>query len=70
MRDVVVLGAGLHRYGVYPDTSYIDMGTTAIHSALKDAGCHWEGIDAVYCGTVRLSMSARPGDYQCRECLC
>jgi acetyl-CoA acetyltransferase len=58
MRSVVVLGAGLHRYGVFPEKSARDLGVTAIRQALADAGCRWEDIEAVYCGTVRLGMSA------------
>jgi hypothetical protein len=37
MRDVVVAGAGLHRYGVFPDKTSIDLGTVAIQRALDDA---------------------------------
>ena len=58
MREVVVLGAGLHRYGVFPEKSFVDLGVAAIQGALHDAGCQWEDIDAIYCGTVRLGMSA------------
>lgn len=57
MPEVVVLGAGLHRYGIFPDQPYEEMGTTAIRGALSDAGCSWSDIDAVYCGTARLGMS-------------
>src|SRR5262245_40810865 len=65
MRDVVVVGAGLHRYGVFPDKSATALGTVAIRRALADAGCEWTDIDAVYCGTVRLGMSA--GHTICRR---
>jgi len=65
MRDVVVVGAGLHRYGVFPDQSARALGTVAIRRALDDAGCQWTDIDAVYCGTVRLGMSA--GHNICRH---
>ncbi|WP_179137342.1 thiolase family protein [Candidatus Entotheonella palauensis] len=58
MREVVMAGAGLRRYGVFPDKNYVDMGVEAIRGALQDAGCEWPDIDAVYCGTVRLGMSA------------
>ncbi|MCZ6875506.1 MAG: thiolase family protein [bacterium] len=58
MREVVMIGAGLHRYGVFPERSYIDLGLQAIQEALRDAGCSWQEIEAVYCGTVRLGMSA------------
>ena len=65
MRDVVVVGAGLHRYGVFPDKNAVALGTVAIRRALDDAGCQWTDIDAVYCGTVRLGMSA--GHNICRH---
>ena len=65
MRDVVMVGAGLHRYGVFPEKNAIELGTVAIHRALDDAGCQWTDIEAVYCGTVRLGMSA--GHNICRH---
>lgn len=64
MGEVVVLGAGLHRYGVFPNKSFVELGVAAIRGALQDAGCQWEDIDAVYCGSVRLGMSA--GHHICR----
>lgn len=57
MRDVVVIGAGLHRYGIFPDKTTIDMGTEAISLALKDAGMVWKDIEAAYCGTVQPGVS-------------
>src|SRR5712692_4709252 len=58
MRDVVVVGAGLHRYSVFPDKNSLALGTVATRRALDNAGCQWTDIEAVYCGTVRLGMSA------------
>ena len=58
MRDVVVAGAGLYRYGVFPDKTSIALGTAAIQRALNSASCRWTDIEAVYCGTVRLGMFA------------
>ncbi len=57
MRDVVVIGAGLHRYGIFPEKTSIDMGTEAISLALRDAGMAWEDIEAAYCGTVQPHVS-------------
>jgi hypothetical protein len=65
MCDVVVAGAGLHRYSVFPDKTSIDLGTVAIQRALDDVGCQWTDIEAVYCGIVRLGMSA--GHKLCRH---
>lgn len=57
MREVVVIGAGLHRYGVFPEKTIIDIGTEAISNALKDAGMEWKDIEAAYCGTVQPIIS-------------
>jgi benzoylsuccinyl-CoA thiolase BbsB subunit len=58
MRDVVVIGAGLHRYGVFPDKSLSDLGTEAIRGALDDADMRWDDIEAAYCGTFRPGLLA------------
>jgi acetyl-CoA acetyltransferase len=57
MREVVVIGAGLHRYGVFPGKTIADLGTEAIGRALKDANMEWKDIEAAYCGTVQPGMS-------------
>ncbi|MBI4765710.1 MAG: thiolase family protein [Deltaproteobacteria bacterium] len=57
MREVVVVGAGLHRYGVFPEKSIIELGTEAINNALKDAHLEWEDIEAAYCGTSQPFLS-------------
>jgi acetyl-CoA acetyltransferase len=58
MRDVVVIGAGLHRYGVFRDKSLSDLGTEAIRGALDDANMRWDDIEAAYCGTFRPGLLA------------
>jgi acetyl-CoA acetyltransferase len=55
MRDVVMVGAGLHRYRVFPEKNAIELGAVAIQRALDDAGCQWTDIEAVYCGGL-ISM--------------
>ena len=57
MREVAVIGAGLHRYGVFPEKSIIEIGTDAIQNALTDASLGWKDIEAAYCGTVQPGMS-------------
>ena len=53
MREVVIIGAGMHRYGVFPEKSVVDMGTVAVKNALEDANISWEDIETVYCGTAQ-----------------
>jgi acetyl-CoA acetyltransferase len=57
MREVAVVGAGLHRYGVYPEKSIADMGAHAIENALMDANMKWEEIETAYCGTTQPGWS-------------
>jgi len=63
-REVVVLGAGLHQYGNFPDVSIPKMGTEAIRNALKDANMQWEDIQEAYCGSMGKSFMF-PGHQIC-----
>jgi acetyl-CoA acetyltransferase len=54
--DVYVVGGGLHRYQRPTETSYVELGLTAIRRALRDADVQWKDVDAVYTGTTRLGM--------------
>lgn len=65
MRDVVVVGAGLHRYGAFSDKSITALGTEAIQNALKDANMEWDDIEAAYCGTIQKGIST--GHRICNE---
>jgi L-lysine 2,3-aminomutase len=70
MREVVVIGAGLHRYGVFPEKSISAIGTEAIRNALEDANMSWEEIEVAYCGTSQPSMSTGHGACGwCRWCM-
>ncbi|MEW6186087.1 MAG: thiolase family protein [Thermodesulfobacteriota bacterium] len=57
MREVVILGAGLHRYGIFPEKTIGDLGTEAVRKALRDGGMQWKDIEAAYCGTVQPGIS-------------
>jgi acetyl-CoA acetyltransferase len=52
MRDVYVLGVGLHPFGRFGGKDVIEMGREAVVNALDDAGIKWRDIEAAYCGTV------------------
>lgn len=64
MREVVVIGAGMHRYGIFPHKSVEDLGTEAVRNALSDADMSWEDIETAYCGTSGRSGFA-PGHRIC-----
>ncbi len=52
MREVYVLGVGLHPFGRFGDKDVIEIGREAVTNALRDAGIPWERVGAAYCGTV------------------
>jgi len=56
MRNVVILGAVMKRFGKYPE-SIIDLGAECSLNALKDAGVEWKDIDAAYCSHVMMGVT-------------
>ncbi|MBM3119555.1 MAG: thiolase family protein [Chloroflexi bacterium] len=52
MREVIVAGMGITKWGVYPDMEWYEHGAKAILNALKDASMEWRDIQAAFCGSV------------------
>lgn len=52
MREVVVLGVGMHKFGRFPEKAYFDIGRVAVQNALKDANIGWQAVEATFCGNV------------------
>ncbi|MFH0914501.1 MAG: thiolase family protein [Chloroflexota bacterium] len=52
MREVVIIGVGMHPFGAFPEKSSAEMGAYAVRQALKDAGLEWKGIPAIYAGSM------------------
>jgi acetyl-CoA acetyltransferase len=52
MKNVAVLGVGMHPFGVWPDSSNADMALTAGIKALNDAGLTFPDIQAAYVGYI------------------
>ncbi|HXG65411.1 MAG TPA: thiolase family protein, partial [Blastocatellia bacterium] len=52
MREVYVLGVGLHPFGRFGEKDVIEIGREAVVAALADAGIPWKRVEAAYCGTV------------------
>ncbi|MFF7476943.1 thiolase family protein [Streptomyces sp. NPDC008092] len=55
---VYVVGAGWHRYQPLSETTYVELGLTAVRAALADAGIGWEDVDESFIGHGRLGMAA------------
>ena len=55
MRDVAVVGLGMHPWGKFPDKTVTGMMRVATEAALKDAGVRWRDIEAVASASSRFS---------------
>ncbi len=55
MRDVAVLGVGMHQWGKFADRSVTELCRVAVDAALADAGVSWRDIDAVAAASSRFS---------------
>ena len=55
MRDVAVLGVGMHPWGKFTDISVTELCRHAVVEALRDAGITWRDVDAVAAASSRFS---------------
>jgi acetyl-CoA acetyltransferase len=55
MRDVAVIGLGMHPWGKFADKSVQQLCRVAVDAALKDAGVAWRDIEAVAAASSRFS---------------
>ena len=58
MREVAIIGVGMHPFGRFDDKSYVDMGREATVRALKDAGIEWKQVEAAYCSCMYLPATS------------
>lgn len=56
MREVSVIGAGMIRFGKFPEKTLADLARPAVLEALADAGTERKMIEAAYCGTAMGGM--------------
>lgn len=55
MREVALIGAGMHPWGKFPDKSLTQMCREAVVAALADAGVAWREVEAVSAASSRFS---------------
>jgi acetyl-CoA acetyltransferase len=56
MREVVILGAAMKRFGRY-ERSIIELATECTVEALNDAGVQWKDVNAAYCSHVMMGVT-------------
>ena len=52
MRDVYIIGAGIHRFGRTESRSGRDQGVFAVREAMADAGLEWSDVECAYGGSA------------------
>lgn len=53
MREVVIAGVGLHKFGRFEDKTFEQLGQEAVLMALKDANnMPWRDVQIAFCGTM------------------
>ena len=50
MREVAVIGVGLHPWGKFSEKTFVDLGVEAIAKALADASVEWKEIETICSG--------------------
>ena len=56
MRNVVVMGVGIHKFGRFPDKTFEELTYPAIEEALNDSGIPFKDIEVAFCGVVYSSL--------------
>ncbi len=56
MRDVVIVGIGLHKFGKWPDKTFEELVAPAVTDALKDANMEFNQIESAFCGVVNSAI--------------
>jgi len=65
MREVSIIGVGLHPWGKFPEKTFVDLGVDAIAKALADANIQWKEIETICAGIYIWGGNAGhlPGQY-------
>ena len=58
LREVVISGVGLTKFGVYPDAEWYDFGSDAVFMALKDAGIDFKDVQIAFTGSCYQGVSS------------
>lgn len=65
MKEVVIIGVGMHQWGKWPQKGFVDLGRIAIQNALKDANLEWKNIQYLVGGSTMYSGTRGVLDGSC-----
>lgn len=60
MREIAIIGAGIHKFGRFDGKSYMEIGREATRNALMDANVRWQDIQAAYVSEQYLPATSGP----------
>ena len=58
MREIAIIGVGIHKFGRFENKSYLEMGREATQMALKDAGIEWKDVQRAYLSKMYLPATS------------
>ena len=58
MKEISIIGVGIHKFGRFEGKSYIEIGQEAARMALKNANLGWEDIQAAYLSKMYLPATS------------
>jgi len=58
MKEVAIIGAGIHKFGRFENKSYLDLGQEAAQMAMKDANLEWKDIQMAYLSKMYLPATS------------
>jgi len=56
MRDVLIMGVGLHKFGRFPDSTFEELVAPAVKQALEDSRIPFKDIEVAFCGVVNAGL--------------
>lgn len=60
MKEVTIIGAGIHKFGRFDNKTYVEIGQEAVLMALKDANLEWKDIQMAYLSKQYLPATSAP----------
>ncbi len=58
MKEVAIIGVGIHKFGRFDNKTYLELGQEAAQMALKDANLEWKDIQMAYLSKMYLPATS------------
>ena len=58
MKEIAIIGVGMHKFGRFDNETYLELGQEAAQMALKDANLEWKDIQMAYLSKMYLPATS------------